>query len=53
MVTEHKQDDNQKDCEKTAADKKHDGHADSDPEKNETDHPLHLWPPFLALKNMA
>ncbi len=32
MIAEHKQENNQKDCEKAAADKEHDGHADSDPE---------------------
>ncbi len=53
MVAEYKEDDNQKNSKKAAADKKHDGHTDSNPEKNETNHPLHsglllsLWDVIL------
>lgn len=47
VVAKHKEENDQKNSEKAAADKKHDGHTDSNPEKNETDHPLHngllLW----------
>lgn len=50
MVAEHKEENNQKNSEKAAADKKHDGHTDSNPEKNETDHPLHNGLLVLAVK---